>query len=311
MSAFPVMHLPDVNDALPVSRLTRVRSNAWIQAIRPHQWSKAVLVTTASFAALRFSALILLQLCAAVALACMAASGTYLLNDAIDAPVDRLHPVKRLRPIADGRISRSAAVAVAAVLLSLAPVLGLLVNRGAGFTLAIYVVLTVAYSTKLKQIPIVDIAIIAAGFVVRVLIGATATHTTVSVWFLMAVGAGSVMVAAGKRRGEVHELGGDAVAHRKALATYRDAVTSRLLAGSAGILFISLVTWASIGKGGPHLEEIWAAIVVLTATLAIARYMQIAIGGGASRPERLIRDRILQLTALATLTVFLLGSLVS
>jgi len=311
MTAVPVAHQPDTTKPLPVSRLARIRSNAWIQAVRPHQWSKAFLVTTASFAALRFSGLILFQLAAAVALACMAASGTYLLNDAIDAPADRLHPVKRHRPVADGRISRSAAATTAAVLLSLAPVLGLLVSRATGFALGVYVVLTVAYSAKLKQIFIVDIVTIAAGFVVRVLIGATATRTTVSVWFLMAVGAASVMVAAGKRRGEVHELGDDAAAHRKALTQYRDAVTVRLLTGSASALFFSLVTWASIGKGGPHLEEIWAATVVMTSTVAIGRYLQIAMGGGASRPEQLIRDPTLQLTALATIALFLLGSLLS
>ncbi len=311
MSALPVVHRSDTTNALPVSRLERIRASAWTQAIRPHQWSKAVLVTTASFAALRFSALILLQLAAAVALACTAASGTYLLNDAIDAPADRLHPVKRHRPIADGRISRSAAVTAAAVLLLFAPVLGLLVSRATGFTLGIYVVLTVAYSTKLKQIFIVDIVTIAAGFVVRVLIGAAATRTTVSVWFLMAVGAASVMVAAGKRRGEVQELGSDAAAHRKALAQYRDAVTVRLLTGSAGLLFFSLVTWASIGKGGPHLEETWALVLVVPATLAIGRYLQIALSGEASRPERLIHDRKLQIAGFTTTAVFVLGSLLS
>ena len=211
-------------------------SNPWVRSIRPHQWSKAALVIAAPFAAFHVSVAIVTQLAVAVALACVAASGTYLLNDAIDAPADRLHPTKRDRPIASGAIGRVEAVLVAVVLLAAAPAIGRFVNGPTGLALVAYVALTIAYSTKLKEIPIVDIVTIAAGFVVRVLIGAAATHTPVSRWFLLAVGAAAVMVASGKRRGEVRELGTGAVAHRKSLGVYHDAMTSRLLVGAATVL---------------------------------------------------------------------------
>ena len=96
-------------------------SNPWVRSIRPHQWSKAALVIAAPFAAFHVSVAIVTQLTVAVALACVAASGTYLLNDAIDAPADRLHPTKRHRPIASGAIGRFEAVLVAVVLLAAAP----------------------------------------------------------------------------------------------------------------------------------------------------------------------------------------------
>ena len=149
-------------------------SNPWVRSIRPHQWSKAALVIAAPFAAFHVSVAIVTQLAVAVALACVAASGTYLLNDAIDAPADRLHPTKRDRPIASGAIGRVEAVLVAVVLLAAAPAIGRFVNGPTGLALVAYVALTIAYSTKLKEIPIVDIVTIAAGFVVRVLIGAAA-----------------------------------------------------------------------------------------------------------------------------------------
>ena len=286
-------------------------SNPWVRSIRPHQWSKAALVIAAPFAAFHVSVAIGTQLAVAVALACVAASGTYLLNDAIDAPADRLHPMKRDRPIASGAIGRFEAVFVAVVLLAAAPAVGRFVNGPTGLALVAYVALTIAYSTKLKEIAIVDIATIAAGFVVRVLIGAAATHTPVSRWFLLAVGAAAVMVAAGKRRGEVHELGTGAVAHRKSLGVYHDAMTSRLLVGAASVLFLGLIAWAVIGGGGPQLEEGWAALLLVPAAAGIGRYLTIALRGKASAPELLVRDRGLQVAGLATVVVFVVGNLVS
>ena len=289
----------------------RVRANPWVRSVRPHQWSKAALVLAAPFAAFHISVLMALQLSAAVALACMAASGTYLLNDVIDAPVDRLHPTKCLRPIAAGAIGRIEALIVAALLLSLAPIIGRFLNGPTGLALAAYVVLTVAYSTKLKSIPILDILTIAAGFVVRVLIGAAATRTAVSVWFLLAVAAAAIMVAAGKRRGEVFELGEAAAAHRRSLSVYGDPVTTRILAFSAGLLFLSVLAWVIVGGGGPHLEESWAAVLLLPVIVGIGRYVFVALRGNASRPEQLVGDRVLQITGVVTVLIFVLGSVYS
>lgn len=308
---FPV--LAD-DDSLSLAKQTRsagLLANPWVRSVRPHQWSKAALVLAAPFAAFHISFLMVLQLGAAVVLACMAASGTYLLNDLIDAPVDRLHPTKCLRPIAAGSIGRIEASIVAALLLSLAPIIGRFLNGPTGLALGAYVALTVAYSTKLKSIPILDILTIAAGFVVRVLIGAAATRTAVSVWFLLAVAAAAIMVAAGKRRGEVFELGEAAVAHRRSLSVYGDPMTARLLGSSAGLLFLSVLAWVIVGGGGPHLEESWAAILLLPVISGIGRYVFVALQGNASRPERLVGDRVLQITGVATALIFVLGSVYS
>lgn len=289
----------------------RLRTNPWIRSARPNQWSKSALVLAAPFAALHLSVTMSLRLVVAVALTCMAASGTYFLNDAIDAPADRLHPTKRFRPIAAGQVGRVEAVFVASMLLTLAPTLGRFVNARTGLALAAYVVLTVAYSTKLKVVPIVDVMVLAAGFVVRVLIGAAASRTAVSAWFLLAVAAAAVMVATGKRRSEVRELGGDAISHRRALRRYDNATTARLLVGSGAVLCVCLIAWVVIGRGGPHLEESWAAGLLVPVAVGIGRYLRIAFAGGAAQPERLVRDGVLLAASATTAVVFVAGSVLS
>jgi decaprenyl-phosphate phosphoribosyltransferase len=282
-------------------------AGSWIRAARPHQWIKALLVAVTPLVALHVSTIGLVRLIVAVVLSCLAASGTYLLNDSIDVAADRLHPTKRYRPIAAGLIARRTAIVVAVTLLAAVPLVGLLINTSTSVALAAYGVLTVSYSTKLKQVSILDVVTIAAGFVVRVIIGAVATDTTVSGWFLLAVGSAALMVAAGKRRGELRELGSLAAAHRRSLAVYRDTVTSWLLALSAVTLLTAMLAWATIGKGGPRLDELWALAVVSSAAIGICRYLRIAQFGDAARPEELVRDRWLQATLVVTATIYVVG----
>ncbi len=295
----------------PQRRAGALPTNRWVRAVRPHHWVKAGLVLVAPMVALDLSLVAVGRLIAAAGLACLAASATYLLNDAIDAPADRLHPTKRARPVATGEISRGQAVAVAVVLFVAAPALGLVLSPLTGLALGCYALLTVAYSVKLKQVPVVDVLTIAGGFVIRVLIGSAATSTPVSVWFLVAVAAGAVMVATGKRRGELRELGRAAALHRQSLATYLDPVTSKLLAASAAVLCVGLVGWATIGAGGPRLREGWACVMIAPALAGVGRYLWLANSGRAARPERLVRDRGLFATASITVVLFLVGRAVS
>ncbi|MEO5900354.1 MAG: UbiA family prenyltransferase [Ilumatobacteraceae bacterium] len=289
-----------------------VRNERWVRAVRPHQWIKSGLVFAAPLAALRLGPGQICRLLLAALLACVAASGTYLLNDALDVTADRLHPVKRFRPIPAGEISRSSAVVVAAALLVAAPLFGLLIfGNTTGLFLGAYVTLTVAYSTRLKRIAVVDVVVIAAGFVIRVLVGSAATSVSASPWFLVAVGAAAVMVATGKRRGEVHELGDSAAAHRASLTTYRNGLTSLLIIVAAVGLGTGLVGWATIGSGGPRLEERWAITLVLPALGGVSRYVRLALAGRAARPETLVHDRMLLICSAFAVALFLVGSAIS
>lgn len=248
---------------------------------------------------------------AAAALACVAAAGTYLINDAADVGADRLHPTKRSRPVAAGQISpRSAVVAGVALLLG-ATTVATAIGWSTALWLAGYGVLTVVYSLRLKRIPVVDVLAIAAGFVVRVLIGGAATSTQTSPWFLAAVASGAVMIATGKRRGELGELGVAAAAHRASLATYRNAVTRSLIVAGAVGCCAAIVGWATIGNGGPRLGMGWAGALVVPVLVGVGRYLRVALAGRAARPERLLHDGVLLGCAAAATVLFLLGHAIS
>jgi 4-hydroxybenzoate polyprenyltransferase len=158
---------------------------ALVRLMRPHQWVKNVFV----FAGLVFSqswvnAALDLRVLNAFAAFCCASSLVYILNDWHDRASDALHPVKRKRPLASGAVSAFSALVLAAVLL----VAGILLaadNRTLLLLLALYVALNVAYSWRLKHVPVVDVSIIAAGFMLRLLAGTVAVGIAPSRWLLM------------------------------------------------------------------------------------------------------------------------------
>ena len=158
---------------------------ALARLMRPHQWVKNVFV----FAGLVFSqswinATLDLQVLNAFAAFCCASSLVYILNDWHDRASDALHPVKRKRPLASGAVSAFSALVLAAVLLA-AGILLAAGNRTLLLLLALYVALNVAYSWRLKHVPVVDVSIIAAGFMLRLLAGTVAVGIAPSRWLLL------------------------------------------------------------------------------------------------------------------------------
>lgn len=141
---------------------------------------------------------------------CFVSSAVYVFNDIRDAPKDRLHPVKRNRPIASGAVGVGGAWAEAVLFLAAAAVLQALTGAWAGAgVLAAYVALNVLYSLGLKNRPIVDIVILASGFLLRVMYGAMVTGIAMSGWLYLTVISGSFYLGFGKRRGEIDKAGGD------------------------------------------------------------------------------------------------------
>lgn len=139
---------------------------------------------------------------------CATASAIYIINDIRDCEKDRLHPTKCKRPIASGAVAISRAMILALALVVVAVLCNLPVLQPlALLLLASYFVLNLAYSFGLKNVPIVDIAILAAGFVIRVIYGALLTDITISNWLYLAVFALSFYMALGKRRGELVNVG--------------------------------------------------------------------------------------------------------
>src|SRR3989338_9119434 len=192
-----------------------------IKAVRPRQWIKNFAV----FAALIFSGSLLepisqLKAFQAFLLFCVFSSSTYLLNDVFDIERDKLYPFKRRRPIASGVLPVPFAVSIAlgAIIISLP--ISYILSPAFFFASVAYLILQLFYSSYLKQIILVDVLVIAAGFVLRVYAGVWAIDAHLNVWFLLSVSSFALFLAIGKRRSERTLMEANASAHRETLLHY-------------------------------------------------------------------------------------------
>lgn len=200
-------------------------------SLRPHQWTKNLLV----FAALALSKHLfetgpLLRTFVAFALFCGLSGTVYLLNDVADIERDRLHPRKRLRPVASGALSPRTA-ATAAVSLGLAClVASFVLGRAFAVAAAFYLVLNLLYSFRLKEVVIVDVLVVSIGFVIRAVAGAVAIGVQISDWLLICTILLALFLTLAKRRHELTSLSGSASSHRKILAEYSPYLLDQMIA---------------------------------------------------------------------------------
>ena len=181
-----------------------------VVTMRPRQWVKNLLVFVAPAAAgVLTNPLDLLRSLATFGIFCAVASGVYLLNDAVDAEADRLHPDKRTRPVASGALTSTHAVAAGTLLMALGLVSAWFVARWAlVLVVGLYAVISLAYTFRLKREPVIELAAVASGFVLRAIAGGVATRIPLSSWFLAVASFGALFVVTGKRAGEYRRLGG-------------------------------------------------------------------------------------------------------
>lgn len=241
---------------------------------------------------------------------CFATSATYLVNDILDAKNDRLHPTKKFRPIASGQLPIGIAVIEAAILTSLAIGTTLLspLNSLFLFLLITYLVMQFFYSILLKNIPIVDILIIATGFVLRVYGGAVAVDAHLSVWFLLCVISVSLFLASGKRRAELNLVENQNVLTRKSLKSYKAELLNSYVTmfGNASWMSWALFTFFESPKASlPFwlvLAELSRAttinkLLMLTIPVTIfgiMRYEALIFEGKSETPEKLfLKDKSL------------------
>jgi 4-hydroxybenzoate polyprenyltransferase len=203
---------------------------AVLLSLRPRQWVKNLFVFAGVIFAQKLFTPALGLACAAFAIFCALSGAIYLLNDVADRERDRLDPRKRLRPIAAGRLGTGAAMAIATALIVLSLGAGALLPRAFLATAVAYVGLLVAYSAWLKHIVIVDVIVVASGFVLRAVAGAVAIDVEMSGWLLICTVLLALFLALGKRRYEYLALGGDAAAHRPILAEYSPALLDQMIA---------------------------------------------------------------------------------
>ncbi|MGH9049304.1 MAG: decaprenyl-phosphate phosphoribosyltransferase [Acidimicrobiia bacterium] len=294
-------------DATPDRAPSLARS--LLRTARPKQWAKNVLVFAAPGAAgvLNEPDELARTLVAFVAF-CLAASGTYFLNDALDADADRRHPVKRSRPIAAGDLSVGTAKVIAVVLMVAALGISAPLNTGKlALVVGGYIVISVSYSLWLKHEPVVDLGAVAAGFVLRAIAGGVATDVPLSDWFLIVAGAGSLFIVTGKRHAEQVELGDDSAGHRSTLGEYSAAYLNYVRAVTSAVAITAYCVWAFENATAVG-DVFWFRLSIVPFVAVVLRYALIVEQGGGGAPEEIVLgDRVLQLFGVLWVASFAIG----
>ena len=290
----------------PVSRLP-----APIRALRPRQWVKNFLVVLAPLAAGRlFEPAVLRGVALAFVAFCLVSSAVYLLNDIRDVEEDRLHPRKRFRPIAAGELSAPVAVVLGLVLGLGGLALGFLVDPGLGITLVVYVGIQILYSAVLKHLPVIDLAVVSSGFLLRAIAGGVAVGVALSQWFLLVASFGSLFMVAGKRYSELVSVGAGA-GTRKSLDRYSASYLRFVWILAAVLVVTAYSLWAFENRGNPLLGVPWTAISIAPFTLGMLQYALEVDAGKAGEPEDVVlHDHVLQVLGviwLATISIAVFG----
>jgi len=217
--------------------------------MRPKQWTKNLFI----FVALLFDLKLLDPIYVARAVLafiifCVLSGGVYLINDLTDVEKDRQHPVKRTRPLASGKLSRSWAVRAAILLPLISVALSFLLGPWFGLVSLVYFVLQLMYSFGLKKVVIVDVLVIAAGFVLRVAAGSVVAEAArFSPWLYVCMTLLALFLGFGKRRNELAVLDTNALAHRKVLLEYSPELLDQMmsLVTSSLVIAYSLYTFSA------------------------------------------------------------------
>ena len=280
---------------------------ALVKALRPKQWAKNVLVVAAPFAAGRlFEPSVAADVAVAFVAFCLASSAVYLLNDVRDAPKDRLHPEKKNRPIASGQVAPSTAVVLAVVALVASLALSTLAEPALLWVIVTYLVLQLLYVFWLKNQPVLDLAVIASGFLLRALAGGAATDIAISDWFLLVAGFGSLFVVAGKRYSELVTLEANEAEigqTRSSLLSYTSTYLRFVWTVAAAVTVMVYGLWVITV---PRESTTATLISLVPFTLGLLVYALVIDSGKGGEPETAIL-RNPTLLALGALWVISLG----
>ncbi|MER5207140.1 decaprenyl-phosphate phosphoribosyltransferase [Streptomyces sp. NPDC002825] len=277
------------------------RALGLLRTARPRQWVKNVLVLAAPAAAGRLGSWHTgARLALVFALFTAAASAVYLLNDARDAEADRAHPAKRRRPVASGQVPVALAAATGGLLgLGSAVAAALLCGPLTATLLVAYLAMQVAYCVRLKHVLVVDLAVVATGFLMRAMIGGVALGIPLSRWFLITTGFGALFMVAAKRYSEAVQMEGSDGATRALLTQYTTGYLRFVWQLAAGTAVLGYCLWAlEAAPVEPSLP--WRQLSVVAFVLGVLRYAVFADRGAAGAPEDVVlRDRPLAVIGLA------------
>jgi 4-hydroxybenzoate polyprenyltransferase len=268
--------------------LARGKARALLAAMRPRQWTKNLLV----FAGIVFAAQVgdwerWVEATVAFLAYCAASSAAYLVNDVRDVEFDRVHPVKRFRPVARGELSERAALSFSLLLVATALVLTALLGVWSFVLLLAFLALQAGYSLGLKHVVLLDVATIAALFVIRAAAGAVAVHVHISPWLLVCTALLALFLALSKRRAEISLVETGAGGGRPVLDGYSQALVDRLV-GVLAVATVLVYAAYTLVAGNSR----WMAVTIPFVAFGIGRYVWLVRGRGAGEePEEvLLRD---------------------
>jgi 4-hydroxybenzoate polyprenyltransferase len=259
--------------------------------MRPAQWLKNGIV----FAGLVFGGKLLQPTAVAsaflAALAfCLLSSGFYLLNDVRDRDADRLHPVKRLRPVPAGDLAPGTAVFAGVVLVVLAIAGSALLSRDLSLVFLAYASLMAAYNLGLKEVVIVDVFAIAAGFVLRAVGGAIAVNVSISPWLLMCTMLLALLIGFGKRRHELVALD-NAAEHRRNLNLYNRPMLDQAVAVTAAGTLIAYAVYTFDSESAQYHHRMMVTIPIVAYSVFRYLYLLYRRGQGGAPETMLLTDR--------------------
>ena len=261
-----------------------------LRQLRPKQWTKNAIV----FAGLVFAKKLgdpqaVTLAVSAFVIFCLLSSVVYVINDIIDVEADRLHPKKRFRPLAAGDITLAQACGLVALLLLSLPA-ALVLDVAFGAVALLYFANNLAYSLRLKHVVILDVFIIAAGFVLRAVAGAVVIHVDISPWFLLCTTLAALFLALSKRRHELLLLSEEAGSHRRILEEYNTPLLDSMIAvvTSATVMAYSLYTFFAENLPRNHAMMLTIPFVLY----AVFRYLYLVYkkDEGGSPDEALLKD---------------------
>lgn len=279
-----------------------------VRTARPKQWVKNVLVFAAPGAAgVLGHARPFLRSLLAFAIFTLVASGTYFWNDTLDIDADRVHPRKRHRPVAAGVVSVMLARLVGTGLVVAGLALSAVLGWKFTMVIAIYLAVQLGYTLWLKHEPILDLAAVAAGFVLRAIAGGLAVPVPISEWFLIVATFGSLFMVTGKRGAEHTVMGEAGAAHRATLAVYTPSFLRSILITASTVTITAYCLWAFENQKAVH-HGIWFQLSIVPFVLAMLRYGFLLDQGHGGQPEDVVLgDRVLQILAVLWVAVFALG----
>jgi 4-hydroxybenzoate polyprenyltransferase len=249
--------------------------------------------------------------CAAAGAFCLAASAVYIVNDLADRERDRAHPKKRHRPLASGRVTARAALGLAATLAAAALALGLAASPGVAALVGLYAAMNLAYSYALKNVVILDVFVIAAGFILRILAGTLGIGIAPSHWLLVCSLFLTLFLGFTKRRSELLSVGVDFVIHRKALLHYNAQLLDKVIGICAGatLMSYSLYTMSPATTRLHGTEELIYTIPFVAYGMFRYLYLLHAKHAGTDTSRELARDAHLAATVIgwAATTVWLIA----